>query len=229
MLLAALVLLGFVLVLVANRRIAPRNVVSYPEPPLGSAREVVWSPTPDGGLPPGATAADGVWDVQMDADTGLTAICQSAGGPTGLMPVDFLLMDKRFPLLAMGDFTADDLVIQAQFKLVSGNVDRAAGIAFRMRNQDNYYVVRVNGLEANANLYRFVAGQRSLIHEARLDVPSGVWRRLDVEAHGPRIRWSVDGRAIGEAEDGTHRSGGVGLWTKADSVSCFADVRARRL
>ena len=145
------------------------------------------------------------------------------------MPIDFLLVDKRFPLLAVRDWIGSDYQMQARFKLVSGNVDRAGGLAFRMKDQDNYYVVRANGLESNVNLYKFVDGRRSLVHEARADVPTGVWQALSIEARGPRIRWALEGQALAEVDDATYDSGGIGLWTKADSVTCFADLSSRVL
>jgi hypothetical protein len=145
------------------------------------------------------------------------------------MPLDFLLVDKRFPLLALDALAGADLAIEARFKLLGGNVDRAAGIAFRMRDQGNYYVVRANGLETNVNLYKFVDGRRSIMREARAEVPSGVWQTLSVEAQGRSIRWGLDGQLLGQVEDQTYQSGGIGLWTKADSISCFAGLHVGAL
>jgi hypothetical protein len=157
-------------------------------------------------------------------------LCQVAGGPTGLLPLDFLLVDKRFPLLTLGEKVLEDLRVEAAFLLLRGNVDRAAGLAFRVRNQDEYYVVRANALEGNVNLYRFVDGRRSLIREAPAAVRDDVWHTLAVEARGSRIAWALDGYPLGEVDDLTfRRGGGLGLWTKADSVTCFDRIRAQAL
>ena len=47
-----------------------------------------------------------------------------------------------------------------RFKAVSGRGDRAGGLAVRLTDADNYYVVRANALEDNVRLYRVVKGDR---------------------------------------------------------------------
>jgi len=228
---ATVLLLGVGLTIFANRAIPPTGAVNYGDRDApGPAHWELMVETP-GTLPTGAVVVEGTWLVQAESDApgARLPVCQVAGGLTGIMPVDFVLMDKRFPLLALDAPTGADLGVEARFKLLGGNVDRAAGIAFRIRDQDNYYVVRANGLESNANLYRFVDGRRSIIREARAEIASGVWHTLRVEARGTSIRWSLNGSPLGEVEDSTYRSGGIGLWTKADSVSCFAGLQVRAL
>ena len=60
-----------------------------------------------------------------------------------------------------------------RFKPVAGEVDRAAGIAVRLSDANNYYVVRANALEDNVRLYRMVNGRRSQFAGADAKVPSG--------------------------------------------------------
>jgi hypothetical protein len=224
-------LIGLAVVLVANRTIPPAGAISYVGHEAPVPAEWTWQIAPAGGLPAGAVVVDGTWTVRPEtgAPGSGAAVCEVAGGPTGIMPLDFVLVDKRFPLLALDAPVGADLAIEARFKLLGGNVDRAAGIALRIRDQGNYYVVRANALETNVNLYKFVDGRRSTIREARAEVPSGVWQTLRVEAQGTSIRWSLNGRPLGQVEDPTYQSGGIGLWTKADSVSCFAGLQLRAL
>jgi hypothetical protein len=42
---------------------------------------------------------------------------------------------------------------------------------------------------------------------------------------GNRFRGYLDGRFVVEATDDAFAAGGVGLWTKADSLTCFDDFR----
>jgi hypothetical protein len=226
-----LLLFGIVLTVFANRTIVPAGAVSYGDREAALPAEWKWDLAMTGDLPAGAVVVDGTWTMRGEpgAPGSGAAVCEVAGGPTGIMPLDFVLVDKRFPLLALEAPVGADLAIEVRFKLLGGNVDRAAGIAFRIRDQGNYYVVRANGLESNANLYKFVDGRRSMIREARAEVPSAVWQTLGVQAQGASIRWSLDGRPLGQVEDSTYQSGGIGLWTKADSVSCFAGLQVRAL
>jgi hypothetical protein len=56
-------------------------------------------------------------------------------------------------------------------------------------------------------------------------VPSGRWQELKVEAEGNRFRGYLDGQLVVEATDEAYAAGGVGVWTKADSITLFDDFR----
>ena len=60
--------------------------------------------------------------------------------------------------------TAKDVEVTVRFKAVAGRVDRAGGIAVRLTDTDNYYVLRANALEDNVNFYHVVQGSRREIH-----------------------------------------------------------------
>ena len=56
-------------------------------------------------------------------------------------------------------------------------------------------------------------------------VESGKWQELRVEARGQTLRGFLNGQLVVETMDSTFSvAGGVGLWTKADSQTCFDDV-----
>src|SRR5262249_53952238 len=131
----------------------------------------------------------------------------------------------RFPAIRLGDKVYVDLVATVRFKPVSGKDDQAAGIIFRVQDANNYYILRANALEDNVILFRYFGGTRSSIKEGSAKVPSGQWQELKLEAEGNRFRGFVGGQLVVEATDDAFAAGGVGLWTKADSVTCFDDFR----
>ena len=90
-----------------------------------------------------------------------------------------------------------------RFKPVAGEVDRAAGIAVRLSDPNNYYVVRANALEDNVRLYRMVSGQRSQFAGANAKVPSGKWQELRLVARGSRFEVFLDGKSLYSATDTT--------------------------
>ena len=119
-----------------------------------------------------------------------------------------------------------DLDLSVKFKAVSGNIDRAGGLVFRLKDPNNYYIVRANALENNYRLYHVVNGRRSQFAGANLKVTSGEWHELRVEAVGNKITCYYDGSHKIEATDETFKdAGNVGLWTKADSVTSFDDLK----
>ena len=134
--------------------------------------------------------------------------------------------DYRFPLLISDEGSFKDLDLRVKFKADSGNIDRAGGLVFRLKDPNNYYIVRANALENNYRLYHVVNGRRSQFAGANLKVTSGEWHELRVEAVGNKITCYYDGSQKIEATDDTFKDAGkVGLWTKADSVTSFDDLK----
>ena len=93
--------------------------------------------------------------------------------------------DYRFPLAIYQGVSAANLEVTVRFKAGAGQVDRAGGIAVRLSDPDNYYVVRANALEGNVNLYRVVKGVRSQIQGFRTKVSS---ERVAYARHASRRR-----------------------------------------
>jgi hypothetical protein len=135
----------------------------------------------------------------------------------------------RFPLCLYDQLTATDVAISVRFKAVSGAVDQAAGLVARLKDTENYYTVRANALEDNVRLYKVVRGKRQQFAGASVKVPSGEWHMLTLEVKGTHFRVLFDNTRLFEADDPTFRDPGkVGLWTKADSVTYFDDLRIMR-
>jgi hypothetical protein len=59
-----------------------------------------------------------------------------------------------YPLLLKNGTSVTDGFVEVQFKAVSGTEDRAAGVVWRAKDANNYYVVRANALEDNVVLYK---------------------------------------------------------------------------
>jgi len=131
--------------------------------------------------------------------------------------------------MSLGEAVYDNLVMSTRFKPISGRTDQAAGLIFRVQDKDNYYILRANALENNVNLYKYAGGRRSLIKERAASVPGNQWQELRVEVVGNHLSGYLDGQLVVEATDDTYPAGQVGLWTKADSVTCFDDVEVRAL
>jgi len=141
--------------------------------------------------------------------------------------------NATYPLLLKDGTRLKDGFVEIQFKALSGNEDRAAGIVWRARDADNYYVVRANALEDNVVLYKTVDGRRTELdivgraggYGVKAPVPSDRWHTLRVEFADSRFKVIFNGKAIFDVEDRTFAdSGQVGLWTKADSVTLFDNV-----
>jgi hypothetical protein len=183
---------------------------------------------PVGALPTGITGAltgsggPVAWAVVEDPT--------APAGPKVLAQTSTDKTDYRFPLAIFDAPVAADIDVAVRFKPVAGEIDRAAGIAIRLKDRNNYYVVRANALEDNVRLYRMVSGQRIQFAGANTKVPSGKWQELRLLARGSRFEVFLDGKSLYSATDTAIPSAGrVALWTKADSVTHFDDLRIQTL
>ena len=138
--------------------------------------------------------------------------------------------DYRFPLAIYRPVSASGVDVTVRFKAVAGKVDQAGGVAVRVSDPDNYYVVRANALEDNVRFYRVVKGRREQIEGANTRVTANEWHRLGLRAEGQRFTITFDGKQLFTATDRTFAGAGkVALWTKADSVTRFDRIEIRTL
>ena len=133
--------------------------------------------------------------------------------------------DYRFPLAIFKSVVAKNVNVSARFKPVAGRVDQAGGIAVRVLDADNYYVVRANALEDNVRFYRVVKGRREQIDGVNTKVASKEWHSLGLKAQGERFTVEFDGKTLFTTSDKTFAGAGkVALWTKSDSVTRFDQI-----
>jgi hypothetical protein len=146
--------------------------------------------------------------------------------PSGGRPVLAQTAETQpWAVAVLEDQRLADLDVAVRFRPISGKEDASGGIIFRAKDGRNYFLVRANALENNFRLYTVVNGKRSTIASARVAEPSlGTWHTIRVVATGPRIQAYLDGALLLDHPDRTFTDGWIGLWTKADSVTEFADL-----
>jgi 3-keto-disaccharide hydrolase len=177
--------------------------------------------TPEGWTSTLTGSGDPKWTVESDrtAPSKLSVLRQSGRA--------------TYPLLLKNDTNIKDGFIEVKFKAIAGSQDRAAGVVWRAKDANNYYVLRANALEDNVVLYKTVGGVRSELdivgrkggYGVSVPVPANTWHTLRVDFKASRFIASLNGKQLFEVEDATFTDAGkVGLWTKADSVTLFDQV-----
>lgn len=119
-------------------------------------------------------------------------------------------------------------VLSVRFKMIGGESDQIAGLAFGIAPDGTYYYARYNTKDGNVALWRFVDGDRSRIVEGsdHLQLPLNEWHELRVEITGARIVASVNDKLRLEHVLPAPVSGRVGFWTKRDSITAFKGFSA---
>jgi hypothetical protein len=195
-----------------------------------------FSQTKLGQLPPGfrstisGNGTPGSWKVIEDKTSAASDIAVPESTVTvrhqALAQLDRDPTDEHFPLLVYDDLTLTDFTLTTRFKTVAGDVEQMAGIAFRIQDEKNYYVVRASSLGNSFRFYKVVGGVRTLPIGPQTNVIRGVWHDLKVECVGHKIRCFLDNQqVIPDITDTTFAEGKVGFWTKSDSVSYFGDTK----
>src|SRR6266852_3278781 len=139
--------------------------------------------------------------------------------------------DNRFPLLIYDNSNLKDGEVSVAFKPISGKIDQGAGVVWRYKDPDTYYIARANALEDNVVLYKVEKSQRiplppvgepSNTYGIAHRVPTGVWSTLRVTFKGSLFTVYLNGDKIFDVDDKTFTEAGkVGLWTKSDSAIYF--------
>src|SRR6202049_4623485 len=114
-----------------------------------------------------------------------------------------------YPLILKNDTNIKDGFVEMKFKAVAGSQDRAAGIVWRAKDANNYYVTRANALEDNVVLYKTVNGTRSALdivgrkggYGVDVPVPADQWHGLRVDFGGSRFKVLYNGKQLFEVDD----------------------------
>lgn len=172
----------------------------------------------------------GEWKIVLDELPHAFPTLTGKAPATGRRPVLAQLgrerTEERAPMFIYEGASFGDFKVTTLFKLVEGEIEQMAGIAFRIQDENNYYYIRASGIGNSFNFYKIVNGQRSVPIGAKVEIAKGVWHEMAVECKGREIRASLNGKELIPAlGDETFASGKIAFWTRSDSVSYFADTR----
>ena len=136
--------------------------------------------------------------------------------------------NHRYPVALWPGVQLADVRATVRAKAISGGRDRSFGVVVRAVDERNYYVARANtsGWGENIRLYRFVDGKRTELAEWEGPIARDDWHELAVEVVGGTLTVMLDGRTVIRQADATFAGPGMcGVWTKAEAISRFDDLR----
>jgi hypothetical protein len=162
---------------------------------------------------------DGAWRVVQD---GMARV---------LAQTDKRTDERRLALAVVNGVELRHVRLSAKIKIVGGIEEQAGGIVWRYRNSENYLVASIDSKEKHVRLYRVVDGNRVRFGgEGLKRLELNRWYTLRIEHRGARIKVYVDEEMLFDERDRHFtRAGRIGLWTKADSVVHFDDLRVQDL
>jgi len=156
----------------------------------------------------------------------------SASKPAKVLTIEQIqdASSSAFNLFWTNQVVFQDGEIKVRMRANSGDTDQGGGLIWRVKDENNYYVARYNPLESNFRLYYVKEGARSTLASAEnLKSAPGQWVELRITRHGQRIQGWFNNQLTWDVSDAQwSKVGGVGLWSKADAASSFADFVVRR-
>jgi hypothetical protein len=140
----------------------------------------------------------------------------------------------HFNDIVLNELNVKNVEMEVKIKGVDGRKDQGGGFIWRFTDKNNYYVVRENPLENNVVLYKVKNGKRTdlpILGKGRtygVDVnPLGNdWNTLKIKVNDDLFTVYLNGKELFKVKDNTFTNAGkIGLWTKADAVSFFDDLK----
>ncbi len=158
----------------------------------------------------------------------LVAAEASAPGKPNVLKVETSADDQTFNLLIAEKPSFKDVDLRVMLRADSGKADQGGGLLWRCKDENHYYVCRVNPLEGNFRVYKVEGGKRTQLKSADVETKSGEWYEVRAVMLANKIECFLDGKRLLEAVDDTFKdAGGIGLWTKADASCSFDGLIAQ--
>ena len=119
--------------------------------------------------------------------------------------------------------------ITVEFKADSGHEDQGGGIVYRVKDNNNYYVARYNPLENNLCFYYVKNSYRRLLMQERVILKDKQWHTMKIAQHGNHYAIYLDSKKILQGDNTIFpNAGGIGIWTKADALTSFKDLKVTK-
>ena len=158
----------------------------------------------------------GAWTVAVDA---------IAPTPPHVLKLTTEEPNATYNIAILEKTAYEDLDLRVWVKGDTGKEDQGGGLIWRCKDENNYYVCRINPLENNFRVYKVVEGKRQQLQSVEFKAETGKWHQVRAVMLGHQIACYVDGKQYLEAQDDTFKEAGmIGLWTKADASSSFDDL-----
>jgi hypothetical protein len=116
-------------------------------------------------------------------------------------------------------------------RLMEERPDRSAGtqmdggLAFGIRDKDNFYLLELSVLHDVLRLNHIVNGRRRDIREEMVRTRANEWHTLQVRVGNGRVEAAIDGRRRLAVDDAPATEGGIGLWARVAAATCFQGAR----
>ncbi|MFM2081968.1 MAG: hypothetical protein RL380_659 [Verrucomicrobiota bacterium] len=141
-------------------------------------------------------------------------LAQTAGRP-----------EDGFAMLVFDGESYGDFTLTTSFKIMGGTNAQSAGVAFRVQDEKNFYVLGADALAGTLTFAKFTDGKAGKPIGGKLPVAQGVWHELKVKCKANEISIWLDGKDFPALNDNAFAAGKIALWTRADTTANFSSTK----
>lgn len=163
-------------------------------------------------------------------------ITTNAPGKTGMTKQSVLSHlgedpdDSRLPMLICESADYRNFTIAVRFQITGGRGVQAAGIAFRMVDEKNFYLLAVRPKDRKVFFTIFKDGEaKSGLVGENIIVAQDGWQELTFTADAGRFAWTLNGRSydltLDPATTPVLPAGKIAFWTRSDTRVQFTELR----
>jgi hypothetical protein len=115
--------------------------------------------------------------------------------------------------------------VTMNFKIVSGENAKSAGMVLRFIDQKHYFVLMADSEQNRFSLCKNTPEFLICNYDKSVTIIPGEWHMMKALVSSQGIAASLDGHLIIRANDHNYQSGEVGMWTKKDTGAFFDDFK----
>jgi len=129
-------------------------------------------------------------------------------------------------LLIPNSPTTDFENVTMNFKIVSGENAKSAGMILRFIDQKHYFVLMADSDQNRLSLCKNTPDSFLICnYDKSVTITPGEWHTMKALVSSQGIAAFLDGQLIIRANDHNYQSGQVGVWTKKDTSAYFDDFK----
>ncbi len=124
-----------------------------------------------------------------------------------------------------------DVDLTARLRGNTGKIEQGGGVAWRVRNADNFYGCAYNPADGKFRVFKVIDGREQELGTADFKgsgPDASTWYTINARMSGDTITCSINGQELLHATDATLKDAGhIGLWARADAATSFDDVMVK--
>jgi len=115
--------------------------------------------------------------------------------------------------------------VTMEFKIVSGENAKSAGMILRFIDQKHYFVLMADSAHNRLSLCKNTPDFLICNYDKQVTIAPGEWHTMEALVSSQGIAAFLDGQLLIRANDHNYPSGEVGMWTKKDTGAFFDDFK----